>query len=320
MRLLALPLLITFAVWVNAQELNTFSNGEVADAGKINQNFGVLSDDILRLQLEVAPGHLTTETVDCSTDPAALNKSLTRNASVHNLKLIVAGECLLDDASRDLQLRFRVLSIVGDMTSTTILRYPGNVVFEASKSAVLSMSNLTLSADRVGVRILYNSAAFITDVKILTNEGQSNYLLAGNGSYVRVSSSNGDAPQWHTVESAKHSTVEYYANPFALSQFYVGIQSTLSLVGSGIVRGVSCARLSECAVYNFPEQSGDDGALVIEQLSITVGSVFSTYSNPECDVSRKVVPATYLNRVIHSGGQHYLLDFCNPGEPPQEVD
>ena len=39
MRHLILPLLLIFPVLASAQELHTFSNGEVADADKINQNF-----------------------------------------------------------------------------------------------------------------------------------------------------------------------------------------------------------------------------------------------------------------------------------------
>ena len=46
MRYLLLTLLLIFPALVSAQELHTFSNGEVADAEKINENFEALKSEI----------------------------------------------------------------------------------------------------------------------------------------------------------------------------------------------------------------------------------------------------------------------------------
>ena len=46
MRYLLLTLLLIFPSLSSAQELHTFSNGEVADAEKINENFEVLKSEI----------------------------------------------------------------------------------------------------------------------------------------------------------------------------------------------------------------------------------------------------------------------------------
>ena len=46
MRYLLLPLLLIFPALASAQELHTFSNGEVADAEKINENFEALKSEI----------------------------------------------------------------------------------------------------------------------------------------------------------------------------------------------------------------------------------------------------------------------------------
>jgi len=46
MRYLLTALLLVPAL-VLAQELHTFKNGEVADAGKVNQNFDALKDQLL---------------------------------------------------------------------------------------------------------------------------------------------------------------------------------------------------------------------------------------------------------------------------------
>ena len=55
MRLLSLPFLFACSAWVTAQELNTFSNGEVANADKINENFQVLNSALDELTARTCP-------------------------------------------------------------------------------------------------------------------------------------------------------------------------------------------------------------------------------------------------------------------------
>lgn len=50
MKHLLLSFLLSFPALTSAQELQTFSNGEVADAEKINENFSVLTNDITDLK------------------------------------------------------------------------------------------------------------------------------------------------------------------------------------------------------------------------------------------------------------------------------
>ena len=50
MKYLLLSFLLSFPALASAQELQTFSNGEVADAEKINDNFSVLTNDISDLK------------------------------------------------------------------------------------------------------------------------------------------------------------------------------------------------------------------------------------------------------------------------------
>ena len=71
MRYLLLLLLLIFPAFTSAQELHTFSNGEVADAEKINQNF-----ELLNLRLESFESQLNSEeiNVDCSNNPKALSE------------------------------------------------------------------------------------------------------------------------------------------------------------------------------------------------------------------------------------------------------
>ena len=55
MRLFILPFLFACSAWVTAQELNTFSNGEVANADKINENFQVLNSALDELTARTCP-------------------------------------------------------------------------------------------------------------------------------------------------------------------------------------------------------------------------------------------------------------------------
>ena len=50
MKYLLLLFLLSFPALASAQQLHTFSNGEVADAEKINENFSVLNNDISKLE------------------------------------------------------------------------------------------------------------------------------------------------------------------------------------------------------------------------------------------------------------------------------
>ena len=49
MRLVFLPLIVTWSAAANAQELHTFTNGDLADAGKVNENFSALQQEISAL-------------------------------------------------------------------------------------------------------------------------------------------------------------------------------------------------------------------------------------------------------------------------------
>lgn len=71
-----LTAILLFPLLVSAQELHTFSNGEVADAEKMNQNFEALANELEALSDDLtldglAGGYITA---DCSEDANALSK------------------------------------------------------------------------------------------------------------------------------------------------------------------------------------------------------------------------------------------------------
>ena len=67
MRYLLLPLLLIFPLLVSAQELHTFSNGEVADADEINANFQALHNEVTELR-ELLSTFLTELLFDVTLD------------------------------------------------------------------------------------------------------------------------------------------------------------------------------------------------------------------------------------------------------------
>ena len=91
MRKLFLSLLMISSSLVSAQELHTFSNGEVADAEKINENF-----EQLNLRLESFESQLISEeiNVDCSNNPEALSEVQDQiNSGESIFRVTLKGAC-----------------------------------------------------------------------------------------------------------------------------------------------------------------------------------------------------------------------------------
>jgi len=110
MRLICLSLVLACSVSVNAQELNTFSNGEVADADKINENFQLLSDDVedllswqeQQLGKAFSPDDRGIRSfhamdVNCDEDPGALDDALYDSTEYDRLRVNIQGSCLVTD-------------------------------------------------------------------------------------------------------------------------------------------------------------------------------------------------------------------------------
>ena len=93
MRLLAFLLLVPGVAF--AQELHTFQNGDVANAGKINENFDALNQRILSLETLPARddrGTLNVD-IDCSGDSGALAEMIQATAHLDPVTFIIAGDC-----------------------------------------------------------------------------------------------------------------------------------------------------------------------------------------------------------------------------------
>ena len=100
-----------FPLLVYAQELHTFSNGEVADAEKINQNFEALANELETLSSDLtldgmANGYIT---VDCSADADALSTIVNSEPATRINKLSIkvsGGNCNFPSSAGDFDGRY----------------------------------------------------------------------------------------------------------------------------------------------------------------------------------------------------------------------
>jgi len=99
-KLFAASLLISSSL-VSAQELHTFSNGEVADAEKINENFRTLEEEfgLLSSAIPIGIGAVFDEegyavvSVDCTSNPSAFADAARENQRVSKVHFKVSGSC-----------------------------------------------------------------------------------------------------------------------------------------------------------------------------------------------------------------------------------
>ena len=185
MRLICLSLVLACSVSVNAQELNTFSNGEVADADKINENFQLLSDDVEDLlswqeqQLgkvfspdDRALIQFHAVDVDCDEDPDALVDAMQFDfIEFDRLRLNIRGNCLIRNGSLPGAFSYRHIWLAGE----------GSYDTECSNSTTLQL------ADGVGGGFLQvGTAAGSLWLSCLTFDAPNGTIITSYGhGYVR---------------------------------------------------------------------------------------------------------------------------------------
>ena len=145
MRFICLSLILACSVFVNAQELNTFSNGEVADADKINENFQLLSDDVedllswqeQQLGKAFSPDdraliQFHAVDVDCDEDPGALDDAMQFDfIEFDRLRLNIRGKCISGSNILSGGLSYRHIWLAGE----------GSYDTECSNSTTLQLAD-----------------------------------------------------------------------------------------------------------------------------------------------------------------------------------
>ena len=136
---LALTLLLLFSTSVPAQELHTFSNGEVADAEKINENF-----ELLR---HMTAGAQTSVEANCTEDPDAFASSWVDKSSFKNISFNVIGDCVVtDEVQRDLNaLQGRFVRIQGRLDEDRLCSSSLNWAPSPANELKVSRGKLALS-------------------------------------------------------------------------------------------------------------------------------------------------------------------------------
>lgn len=183
MRLICLSLVLACSVLANAQELNTFSNGEVADADKINENFQLLSDDVedllswqeQQLGKAFSPDdraliQFHAVDVDCDEDPGALDDAMQFDfIEFDRLRLNIRGNCLIRNGDIG-AFSYRHIWLAGE----------GSYDTECSNSTTLQL------ADGVGGGFLQvGTAAGSLWLSCLTFDAPYTYVWSYGHGYVR---------------------------------------------------------------------------------------------------------------------------------------
>ncbi len=187
-----------------AQELHTFSNGEVADAEKINENFEVLSGRLATLYDPVEDRYNQWQRadidVDCSDDSFAFQRAYEESLNKDRLHFRLNGQCLFNDS---LVVAARFISISGAVDEAAngtcvapkpqlITRYevedaPTEII--VNNMGALYLNCLSLGAnergDGVGIVWGYANSLIRMDREVQAAESGTLDVVLRNGSLFR---------------------------------------------------------------------------------------------------------------------------------------
>ena len=132
---MALTIYLFFCTSTTAQQLHTFSNGDVADADKINENF----DTVLEPQLGYsgALNPYKNVKIDCAVNPSALAEQWDSLAIYDRLEVEISGECVMD---RSLGVIHRSVRFTGPYEPGSFAQCTAE-----SKSSAINFSSGSLS-------------------------------------------------------------------------------------------------------------------------------------------------------------------------------
>ena len=322
MRLLALLLLPALSF---AQVPHTFQNGDVADAEKINENFDALTDDIAAAYRELSSDQITSVSVDCSSDATNFNTAFLKYASSRNLELSVTGTCLLDEATASWRLKHRRLWIKGDPNSPASLVAPDRISFYAELATQLILSDVTLASPSVEVYARNGSSGGVYDVVLSGYDGElpsSSKVVAAINSDMGVRYTGSRKSLWGSISASTNSRVTFRGGIDAAVKPYLSAfsSSVMILHAYGEAVALECRGASSCTGANPVGITGGNEPLVIDNLLISLNSIFLSKFTSDCDTyDYDWIPASVNNSIIHSGGSHYLSDACNYYAPPQLI-
>ena len=164
---LALTICLFFCASTTAQQLHTFSNGEVADADKINENFNTAIEP--QLGYSGADNPYKNVKVDCAVNPSALAEQWDSLAIYDRLEVEIYGECVTESLS----------------VSNRSVRFTGP--FEPDGYAQCTSNNSSAIRFSSGGLSVNNGSLLLQCLELRTNSGTAGMSLYSfaNG-YVRL--------------------------------------------------------------------------------------------------------------------------------------
>ncbi len=270
---------------VSAQDLHTFSNGDVADAEKINQNFELLSAEINRLgEQKLAYSNYWEAkkvSVDCTSNPEEFDAAWGANLHLTRVRFELLGTC---ESSQDLYIRSRSV-------------YLGGVLDESG--ACLQRARLYQPSDTQTKLIADANAAMELGCIDLGSENSATSLNSYSNSYIRMNPN-------LTVRSSDGALAVVGGNSLLLDAGSNPI-SALYVYGGSVARFSRAPRLKNINAY---QSDIEFDAVFASGLSVQlhVGSSFNcTACEGELTAIKAVSGATALFDVADSTSSDPLV-------------
>lgn len=319
MRKLFLAASFLLATLASAQELHTFSNGEVADAEKINQNFDLLRD--------MTGGAEASVIANCAEDPDAFSRLWTDKSSFKNITFNVSGDCEVSGEVRaDLRaLRGRFITIKGeygpDYSCPSSLNWPSNQYHQInvshgrfvlqcltingfsdfdepemySQTAAERFGEINLSQVS-GVNLGSLQARNSGIIEVAISVDQLGYVSANNNSRLKVFCQNDREIDWRSIQVFSGSNVDISGcRASGLDSIYSEERGRAKLLSTNLVVKYMGVSSSSSLVF------ANSNVSVLNQLAVRDNSFISLQS--EVSIS---APKTIVQR----GGQMTLGARC----------
>ena len=287
-----LTVVFLFPLLVSAQDLHTFSNGEVADAEKMNQNFEDLANELETLSSDLtldgmANGHIT---VDCSANADALSAIVNSEPAtrINSVTIeVLAGNC---NFPTDADFFGRNVSIFTSEEGLDLIFPPFASFFVSNGHLILN----NFALDGVGNVSLFQQASLRLQSVTFKSGGPEPYISVRSNSLLRLINA------FESENFPVRPTIRVTAN----SELRISNQNVTASLGTVDVAMNSTfwcryCQIDATALYldtnssfcgTVWDSNGNNEELDIGSLSVRAGSVFLHASAPS-------TPPTYATDV-----------------------
>ena len=301
-----------------AQVPNTFNNGEVADAENINENFQKLDSDITSLNSKLEnfypSSNLRVLTADCGSNPNSFNTVFANNLEARNLEIRVIGNCILNEETARLRLKYRTLYISG-ADESSVLTYQGNMYLYAELAAALQITDITLFGESISAYARQGSFLDVENVKLAGPNGspRNTQIAAVFGGVVTLRYRDNIASPWNDNVAIEGGIFRLQGKvaPEVDATFSVYRNGHLSALASGKIQRLACFTGALCEAHYDPLVAGDNEALLVDSVYLGLNALLLTLTGESCEFGRGQLPPVITNKSVNSGGAHYITNVCD---------